>query len=226
MTVDIASNNDYQVLRVFVVRHGQTDHNVKKILQGHIDTELNSTGHEQAQRVANLFKEVQLDHCILSDLIRCVETSTYILEQQMELSLETTPDLRERNMGVLEGMYITDARAKYGADFRNIGEKRDSLVARVWSVWDRLIHSARDEKWRNMVFCTHGGVVTAFVNYLHAEKGYVLSEKLTPESLRVPFNTSVLIIDIDLQTKEGIIRDFGNTDHLGGHFTVKDQDLR
>lgn len=226
MTVGITSNDDEGVLRIFVVRHGQTELNVKKILQGHMDTELNATGHEQARRVAELFRDVPLDHCVLSDLVRCVETTKYILHHQRLVRLEQTSSLRERNMGVLEGMCITDARAKYGSDFRNIGEKKDSLVARVEEVWDGLIADAQEKGWKNLVVCTHGGVITAYINYLYTDRKYGLNRKLSPDSLKVPFNTSVLTIDIVLANKQGTIQDFGNTDHLGGHFTVKDQDLR
>ena len=60
MTFEINENPDPEIIRVFIVRHGQTDHNVQKILQGHLDTDINETGKEQAEIVGKYLPKFRL----------------------------------------------------------------------------------------------------------------------------------------------------------------------
>lgn len=86
MTRDIpfySNNEDPDVVRLFVIRHGQTEHNVQKILQGHLDTDLNHVGLEQAEKLGHYLKErhIDFDSVASSDLKRCMQTIKVILEQ-------------------------------------------------------------------------------------------------------------------------------------------------
>lgn len=49
-------NDDNNIIRLFIIRHGQTEHNVKKILQGHKDTSINPTGEEQATKLGHYLR--------------------------------------------------------------------------------------------------------------------------------------------------------------------------
>ncbi|KAK6461965.1 putative phosphoglycerate mutase [Scheffersomyces coipomensis] len=228
MTKDVFPNDDEQVLRIFIVRHGQTDHNLKKILQGHLDIDINQTGEEQAEKVGELFSEFDIDEMVSSDLIRCRNTISKIIKYQSvrdpTAPLKVTPNLRERNMGIVQGMHISEALSKYGHDFKNLGETKDELITRVENEWNNII--SRNENHKNVIICTHGGVITGFVNHLYSYRNYKLNVNLHPHDLKVPFNTSVSTIDINKTNGEGIIQTFGNTNHLGGQFEVKDQLLR
>lgn len=222
MTVQIVENTNPEILRVFIVRHGQTDHNVQKILQGHLDIDINDTGREQAHLVANTFKSIKIDYLVSSDLIRCQNTIEPFLSHH-DVEPRITSNLRERDMGEVQGMYLKDAREKYGDKFRNMGEQNSPFISRVEKEWNLIL---KQVQCLNLLVCTHGGVITTFVNYLHEKKGYSLSEGLTQERLKVPYNTSVTVIDINKATKHGTIQIFGNTDHLGAQFEVKEQSLR
>lgn len=227
MTREVKANKNPDVVRVFVVRHGRTDFNAKKILQGHLDIDVNDEGIAQAQKVGEHLRDIQVDHFVSSDLVRCVSTSKEILKYQPHIeSYRTTQNLRERNMGVVQGMPLLEALAQFGPDFKNLGEKSDALLARVADEWDLLFKKSITEGHLNTIVCTHGGVITGFINHLHSSKGYILAEGLTKADLKVPYNTSVSVIDLDKTSGKGIIRKFGNTEHLGGHFEVKNQLLR
>lgn len=226
MTIEIRENTDPRIVRIFFIRHGQTDHNLKKILQGHLDIDINETGVDQAKKVGKAFESIDLDYFISSDLIRCVNTSNEILKHHAKLTMETTSNLRERNMGVVQGMYLKDALAQYGADFKNLGETKDELTSRVELEFNNALKLSEHNKFKNVAICTHGGVLTAFMNYLYENKNFQLGNQLTRENLRVPFNTSISVVDYDFSSKQGTIQTFGNTDHLGGQFEVKDQLLR
>lgn len=227
MTREVVANSDHGVVRIFVVRHGRTDFNAQKIMQGHLDIDINAEGQQQAEKVAHYLKDIPFDAFATSDLIRCVNTSKPILEEQQWTGpVTTTSNLRERNMGPAQGMRIQDAIDQYGTDFRNLGEKEHELLARVDSVWTQIYKLAVSENHLNTCVCTHGGVITTFINHLYDSKKYELAEGLVKADLKVPFNTSIAIIDIDKTTGAGTIQKFGVTEHLGGHFEVKNQLLR
>lgn len=218
MTRAYGANLDPGVVRVFLVRHGRTPWNSTKRIQGHIDIDLDELGHEQAKLVAEYLKDISMDNIVSSDLVRCRSTVAYIGTPS-----EFSENWRERFMGAVEGMYYPDAVAKYGTDFRNFGEKEDAFRERLEGEWMRVTKRALTAGHKNMVVCTHGGVLTALSNHLHS-LGYKLAPGLKKESLRVPFNTSVTVIDVC--SDGGVIVKFGSTDHLGGDYVVENQGLR
>lgn len=61
------------VARIYIVRHGETDANRQGIIQGHLDTELNAGGIEQAQRTASALENVPFTAAFSSDLRRAVK---------------------------------------------------------------------------------------------------------------------------------------------------------
>lgn len=223
MTIEINENTDSKILRVFVIRHGQTNHNVTKILQGHLDSELNDVGRLQASKVGAAMSTIKIDDLVSSDLQRCARTMDYIKLHHPDVPVRYTENLRERNMGSAEGMHIQAAIDKYGPDFRNLGENSHQLITRIDAEWKRIVKMNLHSE--NIILCTHGGVITGYINSLYRDQKFDLSEYLTPDDLKVPFNTSVAMIDVDKKTGKGIIQMFGNTDHLGGHYEVEMQNL-
>lgn len=226
MTIEVNRNQDPNILRIFIVRHGQTDHNVQKILQGHLDIDVNKNGINQSKLVGEALKDITFDGFSTSDLIRCQNTCKNIVVHHPGIEVKTTPNLREREMGVVQGMYLKDALEKYGENFRNMGESRETFLERVDREWDQIVKSTESKGYTNYGICTHGGVITAFINYLYNVKKYSLNPNLEPKDLKVPFNTSVSVVDINKESGRGTIQIFGNTDHLGAHLEVKDQLLR
>lgn len=218
-------NTDSRYLRVFLVRHGQTDYNAQKILQGHMNIDINANGQDQAHKLAAAISEIRWDAIICSDLSRCRSTIAPLLASDSSLDVRYLTLWRERQMGDVEGMNVTDAVAKYGNLFRDRGESSAIFEHRIAHEWDRIQQDHR--QCQNILVCTHGGTITMWVNKLHKTRDYRLHTSLKPEDLRVPFNTSVLVIDIDLEDEsKSIVQRFGNTHHLGGQFTVQDQRVR
>lgn len=229
MTREIKANNDPSIIRIFVVRHGRTEYNASKRMQGHIDIDIDQLGQEQAEKLTRYLEDIDFDYCVTSDLSRCRSTIKDVIKANSRLSednVRVTSNLRERMMGPVQGMLINEAKAQYGPDFKNMGEKDAELIKRVKEEWDSAVKKAAIEDHLNTVLCTHGGVITAFTNYLHKSVNYGLGEGLKAENLRVPFNTSITVIDVDKASGAGTIQKFGVTEHLGGQFEVKNQDLR
>ena len=63
------------IARIYLVRHGETQANRDKIIQGHQDTPLNERGFEQARLVGEALKRIEFHDAFSSDLCRAVSVS-------------------------------------------------------------------------------------------------------------------------------------------------------
>jgi broad specificity phosphatase PhoE len=127
---------------IYLVRHGRTDWNDKKIIQGHTDTKLNSEGQSSAKDLAKVFKNIKFDKIYSSDLSRARETAE-IIALEHKLVVETTKALRERHYGNAEG--------KSHAIFKGMNDILDSLDDKVRYSYkfSSNIHMESDEEVMN-----------------------------------------------------------------------------
>ena len=82
--------------RVYIVRHAETEENKQKIIQGHLDTILNSEGERQADLVAKALKDVPFDVAYSSNLKRATDTAKRILVHHSGVEVQTHIAIRER----------------------------------------------------------------------------------------------------------------------------------
>lgn len=94
--------------KLYLVRHGQTEYNVQRRIQGWCDSPLTSLGILQAQQAGKFFEEKQIrfDHVYASDLKRAEDTARIICQDQIPVMLHA--GLRERSWGSLDGTCIDD----------------------------------------------------------------------------------------------------------------------
>lgn len=90
---------------MYLTRHGQTEENVKHILQGWMPGHLSEEGIQQVTMLRDKLRKTHFDAIVCSDLKRCVDSAT-IINDPHGLLLETTPLLRERDWGSLTGKDI------------------------------------------------------------------------------------------------------------------------
>ena len=102
---------------IYIVRHGQTEENLQRILQGHMPGTLTEQGKEQVQRAAEqLSKEgVKFTRIVSSDLKRAMD-SAQIIADNINLPVIPMEILRERDWGKFTGMPIAEAMDKYRVD--------------------------------------------------------------------------------------------------------------
>ncbi|XP_043092122.1 fructose-2,6-bisphosphatase TIGAR B isoform X1 [Puntigrus tetrazona] len=90
-----------------IVRHGETQYNRDKLLQGQgIDTLLSDTGHQQAAAAGQYLRDLHFTNVFVSNLQRAVQTAEIILGNNLHSSaaeMTLDPLLRERGFGVAEG---------------------------------------------------------------------------------------------------------------------------
>jgi probable phosphoglycerate mutase len=155
---------------IWFIRHGETDWNRSRRIQGWKDIPLNEAGETQAQRLAErLARDAQdqpFDAIYSSDLQRAHHTARPTAER-LALRVRTEPGIRERSYGVSEGLdtltseqLAPEARAAWKSrdPDRAIegGEALGQFRARILSTVEDL--ATRHEGQRLLVF-THGGVL-------------------------------------------------------------------
>ena len=87
---------------IILVRHGESEYNAKRIVQGHIDTDLTPAGVVQARLAAEALQRFSIDRIFSSDLRRAYRTAT-IIGDVLELPVEKDPRIREMKFGQWEG---------------------------------------------------------------------------------------------------------------------------
>ncbi|NPA57780.1 MAG: histidine phosphatase family protein [Aquificae bacterium] len=87
---------------IILVRHGESEYNAKRIVQGHIDTDLTPAGVVQARLVAEALKSYSIERIISSDLRRAYRTAL-IIGDVLNLPVETDSRIREMGFGEWEG---------------------------------------------------------------------------------------------------------------------------
>lgn len=130
-----------------LVRHGQSEWNLKNLFTGWKDPGLTDTGIHEAETAAKLIAErgMKFDIAFTSALSRAQRTCQIILDGIGQSNLETIRDeaLNERDYGDLAGLNKDDARAKWGEEQVHIwrrsydtpppgGESLKDTGARVW----------------------------------------------------------------------------------------------
>lgn len=99
------------MLQVYLVRHGETEWNAQRRIQGQSDSPLTQMGEAQARQVAQRARLLGITHIITSDLGRTRRTAELIAEM-CDCSVTLDPRLRELNMGMLERRRIDTLTAE------------------------------------------------------------------------------------------------------------------
>ena len=98
--------------QIILVRHGETEWNVKEIFRGRIDIELNETGIKQAELLAEYLSDLKIDAIYSSPLKRALKTAE-IIANYHKLDVEVTPGLIDFNYGEWQGLPHQEVKNKY-----------------------------------------------------------------------------------------------------------------
>lgn len=152
--------------QICLVRHGETEWNAERRIQGQIDIGLNATGRQQAVAAGRWLKAAGIKALYSSDLKRAWTTAQAI-GAELELVPTPVPEMRERRYGIFEGLTYDEAKANhpdgYAAfegrnadyDFEN-GESLQLMFARVTG---KLKALAARHPGETIAIVLHGGVL-------------------------------------------------------------------
>ena len=196
-----------------LVRHGQSDWNLKNLFTGWKDPDLTALGVTEARHAGAQLKAKGLgfDIAYTSGLVRAHHTLTLLLGELGQPDLKTIADvaLNERDYGDLSGLDKDDARQKWGEDQVHVwrrsydvappgGESLKDTVARVLPYYCQHILPAVLSGQR-VVVAAHGNSLRALVMVL---------DGLTPETIpAMELATGVPLVyrlkaDSTVETKE------------------------
>lgn len=153
-------------MKILVTRHGQTDWNILRKLQGQTDIELNDTGRKQAEETGKRIKDEKIDLIITSPLKRATETAR-IINKSVNANVIEDTRLAERMFGNNEGLTIdelhklkeTNQEANYiwdyqkNINFNNIEPVHD-FFERVYNLLDEIKEKYND---KTILLVGHGG---------------------------------------------------------------------
>lgn len=155
---------------LYLVRHGETDWNLQRRIQGSTDVPLNDTGRAQAAAAGALLARREWHAVISSPLSRAFETASIIAaaisQGSTTLGGGITPTVNmalvERNYGAAEGMTDKQIELQYPGETAVPGqEPRAAVVARVLPA---LIEIAETHPDQAVIVVSHGGVIRSILN--------------------------------------------------------------
>lgn len=153
------------ICEIVVVRHGQTLANRTGVLQGQFDTPLDEVGFIQAEAIAERLKEDHFDAVYSSDLGRAMDTAKAIVKYHPALTVIPSPELREWNLGDLQGKEYKDLLVQYPdimAAFKSDGAvppipNGECLADFQKRVSDFMDQIAGENVGKRILFVSHGG---------------------------------------------------------------------
>ena len=157
-------------MKVYIIRHGQTEKNKEKVLQGRSNFPLNDVGREQALKVRDYFTAhgIRFDKVYSSPLIRAAETGKIVAGEDVEFVEDDR--LMEIDYGPYEGSSLTNPLpeiAEFFSDFVNnpAPEGIESLGALVSRLGD-FMDSIASESDECVLIATHAIAMKAAIEYL------------------------------------------------------------
>ncbi len=109
---------------ILLARHGETEWNAVRRVQGWTDIPLSPQGHAQAAALAERLSRIPLTAVYSSDLSRAVQTAAPTAQHQ-GLEVQPLPELREKGFGDWEGLTQTDLDREYPALWQRYHVERD-----------------------------------------------------------------------------------------------------
>ena len=155
-------------MKLLVVRHGRTDWNDLKKVQGIADIELNNEGKEQAKKTAELLKDKNIDLIISSPLIRTRQTAE-IINEERNIEILFDDRIKERDYGEFEGLkkdifgfhdfWIYSKNLRYEK-----AENIQDFFKRIYGFLDEIKEKYKD---KTVLIVIHGGVSVALDAYFN-----------------------------------------------------------
>ena len=157
---------------IILIRHGETEWNSQKRMQGHSNSDLSEVGRGQIQALGELMKNVSFDHIYSSDSLRTSQTAEAITQYSGH-TLQFDQRIREKNLGVFEGLTSTEAKERHPEIYRlfktagpnyviDEGESTQQLLERALEFIEEIRLRHPQER---VVMVTHGGVVRVLMKH-------------------------------------------------------------
>lgn len=189
-------------MKLYIIRHGETDWNKARRVQGHSDIPLNDYGRHLAEETAEGLRDVKFDLAYTSPLVRAKETAEIVLDGR-NIPLIEEDGIKELGFGAYEGMCCSgehkasesDAFNKFFTDTANYvpaegGESIRHLLDRTEQFLEKLYRTESLQD-KTILLSTHGAAMTALLNNI---KGKCEIADFWHQG--VPANCAVTIVEV------------------------------
>lgn len=196
--IEKRQNGDY-FMKVYFMRHGETDWNAQVRLQGCADVPLNENGRRLAKVTGEALKEIPFDVAYSSPLSRAVETAELVLGDR-KVPIITDERIKEISFGDWEGRRCKKEFNEIPQDmldhfFREPdkyvappnGETFEQILSRTRAFYDELVQKSEYEN-SNILVSSHGAAVRAILQCVYRDGNYWQNG--------VPKNCAITIVEI------------------------------
>ena len=183
-------------LKLYIVRHGQTEWNVLEKFQGQLNSPLTPEGIEKVKETAKELKNVNFEAGYTSQMGRTIATAEIILENNkyeqektsdQKLKLQKLSELNEIHFGEWQGLTFKETFVKYPKeahnyfyDVKNYNAKNikgEELKDGLERFLKGLKKIREEQKSGNILIVTHGTVLELFFNYIQNREADDLDER-------------------------------------------------
>lgn len=155
---------------LYLVRHGETDWNRARRIQGRTDIPLNAVGREQARVTGTLLSRRPITRVVASPLARARETAEIIAVTLGLPAPELEPAVVERDYGAAEGLDFREIDERFPPGVEVPGrESREAVAARVLPALRALATRFPGE---SLVVVSHGGAIRAALLETEPDGGF------------------------------------------------------
>lgn len=186
------NNKNEETLKLYIVRHGETEWNVIKRFQGQLNTPLTEKGMEKLGETGKKLENVLFDEVYTSELGRTVASAEIILNENRgyrnkKRELKKLAELNEVYFGVWQGLTYEEVLLKYPEEGNNYfydvknykaenveAEKLEDALERFLKGINKILNI---HKSGNILVVTHGTVFEMFINYVENNSIFDIDER-------------------------------------------------
>ncbi|AUM98303.1 alpha-ribazole phosphatase [Clostridium botulinum] len=165
-------------MNIYLIRHGETEHNKRKNFYGKLDVGLNEKGEKQSYKVGELLKDVKFNKIYISDRKRTRETAERILERNRFYDKEKNiiykdERINEIDFGLFEGKSYEEIgslypkeQEKWEKDWKNFAPPKGESAVVFYNRVENFMKHIQKEEDGNYLIVTHGGVIRMIYSYI------------------------------------------------------------
>ncbi len=186
------NNKNEETLKLYIVRHGETEWNVIKRFQGQLNIPLTEKGMEKLRKTGKKLENVLFDEVYTSELGRTVASAEIILNENRgyrnkKLELKKLAELNEVYFGVWQGLTYEEVFLKYPEEANNYfynvknykaenveAENLKDALERFLKGINKILDSHESG---NILVVTHGTVLEMFMNYVANDSIFDIDER-------------------------------------------------
>ena len=186
------NNKDKETLKLYIVRHGETEWNVIKRFQGQLNTPLTEKGIKKLKETGKKLENVTFEEIYTSELERTVNSAEIILNENggyknKKMELKKLAELNEVHFGVWQGLKYEEVFLKYPEEANNYfynvknykaenveAENLKDALERCLRGINKILSS---HKSGNILVVTHGTVFEMFINYVGNSSIFDIDER-------------------------------------------------